>query len=213
MTTSLPDHRKDIPLPAVRFRADDGTERHAVYCPWCEDIHQHGAGAGHRTAGEHCHPNRGSPLGGYELTPVKEGKNAFDAMPHAPMARSLRLSERLQRNSSGVTRYMWDIITRMRKNDRDGTEKSSYQKLRLAPSDAVPHGWQADGGRNNNGSEGNDLIDFAAYFYGVTHGVAAVRLLEAATGACLDDEAALAVSHAVEQWHARGTPRGAGRRF
>jgi hypothetical protein len=43
-------------------------------------------------------------------------------------------------------------------------------------------------------------------------GVAAVRIIEALSGAELDARAALEVAAAVDTWRARGAPRNAGRR-
>ncbi len=214
----IPPHRMDIPLPAVRFTDSRGAERHAVWCPWCESLHMHGAGAGHRAAGEHCHPHRGSPLGGYELKPVRKGGCEGDAIPKAPLAGKVLLARELSQKQRSLVRAVASVILNQKKamdlpTGREIAGMRTWVRLETGiGGDAAA--WSAYRKTVDEGSaDGNDLVSLAAFLFGVTPGVAAVRILEATTGACLDADAALAVSHAIDQWHARGSPRGEGRRL
>jgi hypothetical protein len=216
-TRAIPPHRMDIPLAAVQFTDSRGAQRHAVFCPWCEALHLHGAGGGHRAAGEHCHPQRGSPLGGYVFSPARVARCEDDAIPSAPLAGKRRLATDLSNGRPALTRAVAQAI--MRKEKAHGSlsgriDGTRTQVIFCMEANRVEVEWGAGHvGSTELDRHGKSLIDLAAFLYGVTPGVATVRILEAATGECLDADTALAVSYAVDQWHARGSPRGEGRRL
>ena len=55
---------------------------------------------------------------------------------------------------------------------------------------------------------GTDQLDLFARLAGIPSGVAAVRFLEAVTGAWFDATAALEIARAVDEWRERGSPSG-----
>jgi hypothetical protein len=59
---------------------------------------------------------------------------------------------------------------------------------------------------------GDGLISLASHLFGVPPGVAAVRILEAATGEQFDARAALTIAAEVDAWRDRGAPKNEGRR-
>jgi hypothetical protein len=213
----IPPHRRDVPVSTVRYTADDGNERHAVFCPWCEDIHHHGATGGRRAAGEHCHATKGSPLQGYQLKPVAEGRTPRDAMPKAPFAKDGGLvarfaGERLRNLRKALAAIILRTDLKVSPTVRPLAKSARFRMKQDWGANAAA--WEAIGSADGQVvARGNDLLEAAQYLYGPTVGIAAVRTLEAATGARLDAEAALAVSYAIDQWRARGSPRGTGRRF
>jgi hypothetical protein len=66
--------------------------------------------------------------------------------------------------------------------------------------------------RDDAYADGSDLLALVSELFIVPAGVAAVRILEAATGAQLDARAALEIAAAVDEWRVRQAPANDGRR-
>lgn len=67
-------------------------------------------------------------------------------------------------------------------------------------------GWESGGA-----VEGNEYLSFIKLLFGVSPGVAAVRIIEAVTNCKFDAQAASEIQAAVDGWFARGAPADEGR--
>ncbi len=212
---TLATHLADPKIPAVRVKNGAGEVRHHVWCPWCEEIHSHGNTSGHRVA--HCHPWRGSPIGGYDMVVTLEGARPEAIIPKSPFAGSRNFRESINDASEGIQRMVCAaMLGKQWTGLRPGGafENGKYRYVVGVAPWGHPTPWYI-GLRNSHHdlAKGDDLISMAAWLYGIPHGVAAVRIVEAATGACLDQEAALELSQAIDSWHDRGSPQGTGRKL
>lgn len=192
-------------FPAFVIKPETAAPVHLVaWCPWCEELHWHGAagGGGHRAP--HCAGDWHSPLGGigYDLDVVGEAASEKAALPGGVMVGEQRLHRVIDQAAgvlrAGLLRYVLGIKTVrgpvLQKRTPRGT-------VWIFGAD----GWLIEP-RGRKTIEGRGFVQLAAHLYGVPPGVAAVRFLEAVSFDRLDAEAALAVQSAIDAWVARGAP-------
>jgi len=67
-------------------------------------------------------------------------------------------------------------------------------------------GWESRGA-----VEGSEFLSFIKLLFGISQGVAAVRIIEAVTNCKFDAQAASEIQAAVDSWFARGAPADEGR--
>jgi hypothetical protein len=198
-------------LPTQRVILPNGARRHVVWCPWCESQHAHGDHEGHRAP--HCADYSGrSPLActGYEMNVVAETMRGSNARAF-PSDRGFVFLRAFHR-SIGVSATSLRLALIGAIFAKKG--RSSATVYKSADLRAVVMGaqWNIRYGTDDSYVEGRDLLSLIAELFAIPGGVAAVRVLEATTGAELDAQAALEVSAAIDNWCARGAPRNDGRR-
>jgi hypothetical protein len=191
-------------LAAVRVVGAGGVSVIAAWCPWCEAVHTHGAGAdGER--GAHCRDYRaGSPLTAYRLDVQGRAGSIDGARPAGAFVGRRQLITSLGSpwlGSSGLTRDVARALLgrsvragfhRSRLPDGTHLELISLTEWRIVDraGDAI--------------AEGAGLVSLAGRLYGVGAGVAAVRIFEAVTGHALDRIAARELEAVITRWQARG---------
>ena len=195
-------------LRTLRINNPDGTHGHAAWCPWCETVHHHGQGGGHRAA--HCADGTGSPLAatGYGLDVAGTGTNAEEAAPAALLLDAPPLANRLNdhavdlRNRLAAALLGMDGGTRLRDVCFDGTHVATA-------NGAI---WWVRTAEGKRVRDGYDLVSLAELLHGLPAGVISVRILEAVTGLRLDARTALDVQAAIDRWVERGAPPDQNRR-
>ncbi|MEE1612066.1 hypothetical protein [Microvirga sp. CF3016] len=197
-------------VSTVRIDEPDGTHSHAAWCPWCEDLHYHGMGAGNRAP--HCYDRTGSPFQttGYDLDVTGAADRAEAAIPSAPLAKRQPLRARLNADAARLLSLVGSILIGQTRPGSTMVKNLAHGKRRV-----VVWGRRWNLGRPEKfhpESEGDNLLTLGAALNGISEGVVAVRLIETATGARLDATAVLDVQRAVDAWVARGAPSNAGRR-
>ena len=215
MTAALPPSKTSATLangaavPELltrRVDRPDGSHGHEVWCWWCEKVHSHGAGAGNR--GAHCCDNDGrSPLASYDMDVIAHAlaSDAPSPFPRRRIFGSRRFWRSIGLSSPALRKAVVEAI--FAKKPRG--EVAEFKVCARASS------WRrgAEYARSNDEfDDGADLLSLAAILFGISPGVAAVRILEAATGAMLDARAALAIAAEVDAWRSRGAPKNDGRR-
>jgi hypothetical protein len=194
-------------LPALQLDSVNGAARLAVWCPWCEELHHHGAGFGRRVSS--CRGNSGSPfaVSGFEPTIYGVGRSAADARPPAVFTDGQPLSRKVRKAALAMQTALGVALLGKKGRISDLREISAgviagvaggYWRVQAAPAGRVL-------------GDGRELLSLGALLHGVPAGVVAVRVLEAATCATLDARAALEVQAAIDAWAARGAPSGEGR--
>lgn len=191
-------------MPA--FVVDDVPGKDPVHvvgwCPWCEDVHRHGAAGGGGSRSAHCHGSS-SPLmpSGYNLDVQGRILDESQVVPQR-----LRPGHRLHRVLFHASAPLRAVLLRYLL----GTKRAGSSVERRTASGRVmvltAEAWVADLGSRE--TEGRGFIAMAALLYGVSEGIAAVRLLEALSFDTLDEEAAFAVADAIDAWIARGAGSG-----
>ena len=189
-------------LRAVRTPEGPGrsAQSHA-WCPWCETVHTHSAGAGHRVA--HCH-RKESPFTafGYDLNPVDWAPNADAAVPAGLLVGRGRLSA---------------VFDAAAPRLRAAFVKHLVGRKRISRARITVYGcqWTIDtdvhtGGPASRWIAGVGLLGLLSALYGVGRGVAAVRLLEMVAGEKFDALARLTIAEAIDTAAARtaGSPEG-----
>lgn len=197
-------------LSAVQVDDPSGSPRLAAWCPWCEALHYHGGSAGLRSA--HCEKRTGSPLPGtgYRLDIVRSASRAGEAIPPGPLVGLYTLRAALDVCKNRLQAALAAALI--------GAPRAAPVLSRRIPRRGVHvtvfgSRWALGSGKGAPHShEGRDLVSLAAEAFGVPHGVAAVRILEDVTGLQLDAKAALGVQAVIDDYQARGAPRGEGRR-
>lgn len=192
-------------LPAIKVTTEEGDAVQLVaWCPWCETMHWHGAAGGTGNRAPHCAEDRTSPLGrtGYDLEIVAEAYSEQAILPHGLMVGKRRLHRVLDGAAEAlravVLRAVLDVKSVRGPVVQKRTDKG---KTWLFGTDR----WLIEP-RFRRSIEGNGLLRLTAALYGVSPGIFAVRILEAATGDRLDARAAFALQQLVEEWIARGAP-------
>lgn len=203
------DSSKPPALLALRYEREDGGHGHEVWCWWCETTHHHGSGGGNR--GAHCCDHDGrSPLAstGYELSVVGretkgDPKFTFPGERLAgrrPFWRSAELSANQMRKAV--------IEAIFAKRPRGEIAEFKLSDCRIVVS---PWGWNSRDA-DDRYEAGDNLLSLIPRVFDIPPGVAAVRVLEAATGAQLDAGAALDLQAVIDDWFRRGVPKNEGRR-
>ena len=189
--------------PILRaVRTPEGPGRSAksyVWCDWCETVHTHSAGAGHRVA--HCHCKE-SPFKafGYDLNPVGWAPNADAAVPAGLLVGRRRLSA--VADAPGLrAAFVKHLVGRKR--------------IGRARINVFGRSWsiETDVHASRPASrwiEGVGLLGLLSALYGIGRGVAGVRLLEAITGEKFDALARLKIAEAIDAAAVRaaGSPGG-----
>ena len=190
-----------------RVDRPDGSHGHEVWCWWCEKVHSHGAGAGNRVA--HCCDYDGrSPLASYDMDVIAHAlaSDAPSPFPRRRIFGSRRFWRSIGLSSPALRKAVVEAI--FAKKPRGEVAEFKLCGARIV---VAPWGWNMLDS-NDEYDEGADLLSLAAILFGISPGVAAVRILEAATGAMLDARAALAIAAEVDAWRSRGAPKNDGRR-
>lgn len=199
-------------VPSLRTLCicEDGQpDRHAAWCLWCETVHHHGSGGGHRAP--HCADGTSSPLAltGYSLVVTASGKGSADARPRALMADGATLTRKLADRAVDLRGHLAAALL--------GVEKAeSFVNRSLGPDHVASTAgsvWRVATAKDRRRvRDGYDLVSLAELLHGLPPGVISVRVLEAVTGLQLDARAALDVQAAIDAWVERGAPAGTGRR-
>jgi hypothetical protein len=177
----LPGFRAGVPQQ-VAFR-----------CDWCEEVHFLGAvGGGFCSVpcGEH------SPLrvSGVKLTILDYVGDGVDAFPPAPMGRAWQLRIRMILASVALQRIAAKFIC--------GSQRmTDFLEKRIGPFTLTvfAFGWRWSLRHSKRAPiEGRGLLTLAAALYGVSPGVAAVRILEVFNFRSFDPQTALAIQGAVD---------------
>lgn len=218
--------RRRLPASFIPNNVGDPNERFgcvAAWCPWCEDIHFHGAaGEGGRPRTEeraaHCHEAGASPFieRGYALMVAGSTVDAATLLPVTPMSCLFREGKRDDRNRARLHQVLGANLARV----RGAMLSAVIGKARICPRfDQVK---LPDGGRLNLYSagtgwdirrdckevaKGDGLISLGAALYGLPPGVVAVRLFESAVGVILDLQAVDDLQDMVDGWIERGAPK------
>ncbi|KAF0229343.1 MAG: hypothetical protein FD175_1951 [Beijerinckiaceae bacterium] len=190
--------------------------RLAVWCPWCERLHYHGAEERggkpritNRVADE-CRPTSSSLFRetGYDLNVIGEVKDKKRLLPKAPFCTGEPDSKRLHSNISeiapGIRRQLLKAILG-RKFITKGcvTRQLPNDVTLLIGGDGT--WWQATS-LTRTIAKGTGLPSLAAYLWGVPEPTAAIRILEATMGRHLDGQALDSILDALDAWQARGRP-------
>lgn len=179
-------------FPAYVLPGPAGRPSQAVgWCEYCEEVHRHGAGDGHRCA--HCSiGDSGHQRFGYVLKIQGKCRSERNVIPAAPFAGHRRLRSAMRQAAGDLRRVVLRHLLGIQRVgdtvDRDihGYRVSVFGQASYAicPPPA-PHGSGARR-RRAHPSPGirRGLSRLAADVYGVSHGVAVARMLQAVT---LDD--------------------------
>lgn len=197
---------KTISLKTRRVCRQGRAWRHEAWCPWCERLHYHGAPAGNR--GAHCCDLDGrSPVASYDLNVVavasEDEKSTF---PCAPFVGLRRFHRSIELSKGAFRRALLSTIFAASVRADNGTRKLYGTRI-----NTLGDHWWIDRPDGQNVA-GDDLLSLADALFAVPSGVASVRILEAASGAQFDAQAALEIAGAVDAWKERGAPKNAGRR-
>lgn len=201
----------------------------AVWCPWCEDVHFHGAaGQGDKprieARGAHCCPDSGSPFieTGYRLEVAGRADNAAASLPDCAYAgptkegkaenrsrRRFRLA--LMESAPALTRAIVGAMTGRRGIDLKYDQVKLPGTLRLhlysgAKAWAIHRHEPPEAPCGTAAREGRGNAALAAALFGTPESIAAVRLLEAALNVRLDIEAVAEIEAAIDAWIKRGAP-------
>jgi hypothetical protein len=143
---------------------------------------------------------------GYDLVPGAMGKATEEVYPRGVLVGSRQLQSGLELARYDLQASLVKALLSLRRRDRIVVRRTAGSRVAVfSPA------WNV---KYNDGCciEGETLLSLVTELYGVSAGIAAVRVLEAATGARLDAPAVLGVQVAVDAWVARGAPRNEGRR-
>jgi hypothetical protein len=182
----------------------------AAWCPYCEGVHWHGAagrGDAPRTENRapHCSDGSGSLFAGigYDLKVTGRVDDAAEIIPDAPGPQSgKRLWHRVNAQAGAIRRAMLKAIV-----PRSGWLKQAGAGWMVSTYPAGPKpAWELIG-PSGSLKEGRDMITLAAAVYGLPPGIAALRLIEAATAARFDRETAIELMAVLERWAASGAPQ------
>lgn len=179
--------------PILRaIRTPEGQGRSAqshAWCDWCETVHTHSAGAGHRVA--HCHCKE-SPFNafGYDLNPVGWAPNADAAVPAGLLVGRRRLSAVFAAAAPGLRAA---FVKRLVGRKRIGRARISVFGRQWSIETDVHAGGPA-----SRWIAGVGLLGLLSSLYGVGRGVVGVRLLEAITGEKFDALARLTIAEAID---------------
>lgn len=186
-------HAPILPVRVTPEASGRSTQSHG-WCSWCETVHTHSAGAGHRVA--HCH-RRESPFVafGYDLTPVGSAPNADAAVPAGLLVGRRRLSDTLDAATSGLrAAFERHVVGRKRIGRARISVFGRQWSIEADVTTAGPaSGWTTSVG----------LLGLLSALYGIGRGVAGVRLLEAITGEEFDALARLTIAEAIDAAAAR----------
>jgi len=195
----------------------------AAWCPWCEDIHFHGAAGEGGTRriearGAHCHDTGASPFLeiDYELDVAGITADAATLLPITPIASPFREGKREDRQRPRLHRMLDANFARIRTAMLAAVTGKARICLRFDQV-KLPDGGRLDLYSAGTGwdirrdceevARGDGLISLGAALYGLPPGVVAVRLFEVATGVILDVHAENELQDAIEGWMDRGAPK------
>lgn len=192
-------------LPARRIVCAGKPSRTVLWCPWCEQEHWHGEVAGRENRAPHCLADRRSPLGrtGYDVEVVGRARSAAAVIPRRPLGFTGRLHEVAGAASGGLRKTMLrHLLARRTIPAGSMVARTPAGRVQILEDGT----WRIEP-RQRRALAGRGLIALASALYGLSPGIAAVRLLEAVSGDVLDEEAAFGLQAVIEAWQARGAPR------
>ena len=179
-------------FPVYVLPSQAGRSSQAVgWCEYCEEVHRHGAGDSHRCA--HCGiSDSGHQRFGYVLKTQGKCRTERDVIPAAPFAGHHRLRTAMRQAAHDLRRVMLRHLLGLKRVrdtvDRDihGYRVSVFGQASYA---ICPPPTPRGGGTRRSKVRpypgiGRGLSRLAADVYGVSHGIAVARMLQAVT---LDD--------------------------
>lgn len=186
--------------------------RAVFWCEWCETSHFH---QDRSSANRLCCADASSPYSrvGRELVVTEESTDPRAGLPDAPFPHGKRprtLRGALRRGEHDLRRKLAQVIF------GKPAPRTSFAVWDL-PGDYSVNIEGADWvvrsprGRGFADRCGVGFIRLATILFGVSAGVAAVRILEAVSGELFDAQAALDIERAVNAFYARGATLGKGR--
>lgn len=205
----------DRPMPAY-FIADPadptGRDGHiALWCPWCETVHFHGAGGKGsdpriESRGAHCASMVASPLAGrgVELDVVGTVADGDTLMPAPclaargdPLHTRLRLRDIL--NCGGIARALIQAVFGNR-------PMAGFDAKLVGGACHVFHGggtWWVTDTAGRTTAQGHGLGRLLAELFGVSLGVVAVRVIESALEISMSSEHRLALVDLIDRAEGR----------
>ncbi len=203
-----------MPQPELRAYflpdASGGGGGLVTWCRWCESLHHHGD-AGQRgkprneQRGAHCEGEAShSPLTGYTLLVRGTIAHQRHAYPPAPYAvQRAPFYRALHRARESLSTPLFRIIAPV---ERSGFRHriGAHELATVAGGERWELHCKPNGKDAGATIEGRGLLTLAAALWGITPGVAAVRVLEAVTRSRFDRATALAIEEAVNRWAAGG---------
>lgn len=202
--------RDDVTAPpALSTRClcrDDGSKTYEVWCEWCETLHQHDQIDGVLRPG--CDRTGRSPYlkTGYRAKVV--GQVSESAAGNFPPGLAIgaaagvrRFRDAVRLSSPGFQkRLLRPFFSRAQ---RSRVFEETIQKTRFSVDETS---WRAVDDANNS-CEGRDLLGLVSKIFGVSAGVAVVRLVEGMTGVRFDDLGRIEIASAVDAACARTKPK------
>lgn len=203
--------RRKARLPRVEvteLRSADGNSDLAFWCPWCEAPHFHGGcgggGAGDGPTSAHCAGDRRSPFltTGVDLVTTRVDIACAAIEPAVPMIR--------RRPFRAMVGFHGDAFQALALRSILGVSAAAARRsiVETAVGEAVyvlvaGVSWRVYSSARE--AAGSGFLGLIEALYGITPGVAAVRLLEAVAAETFDAPTALAIQIAIDDWVRRGS--------
>lgn len=193
-------------LPAIEIQPRDGSAGWAVaWCPWHETLLRQHPGEPARAVPSPGTADPASPVpAGYRLTVTGSAPREHDAVPDGPLVFQRRMRDALAAAAGGLQRHLLQALVG-RCQHHGGVFSRAMRKGRLLVF-ALHRRWLITRPRKPDIEGHGGMLQLARDLYGVSAGVAGVRILEAATGEMFDAEAARSVQRVIDDWMGRGAP-------